>query len=64
MCGPESCREHGAVAAGYASRTRGGSVSIFGFRKAQMVTADDALPGRSTAMQVPVRHEVLGTRLR
>jgi peptide-methionine (S)-S-oxide reductase len=39
-------------------------VSIFGARKAQMVTADTALPGRSTAMTVPERHEVLGTSLR
>jgi peptide-methionine (S)-S-oxide reductase len=39
-------------------------VSIFGARKTQMVTADTALPGRSTAMRVPERHEVLGTALR
>jgi peptide-methionine (S)-S-oxide reductase len=39
-------------------------VSIFGARKAQMVTADTALPGRLTAMPVPERHEVLGTPLR
>jgi peptide-methionine (S)-S-oxide reductase len=39
-------------------------VSIFGARKTQMVTADTALPGRSTAMPVPERHEVLGTALR
>jgi peptide-methionine (S)-S-oxide reductase len=38
-------------------------VSIFGMRKAQMVTAQDALPGRSTAVRVPERHEVLGTPL-
>jgi peptide-methionine (S)-S-oxide reductase len=38
-------------------------VSIFGYRKAQMVTAEDALPGRQTAMRVPGRHEVLGTQL-
>jgi len=38
-------------------------VSIFGTRKAQMVTAQDALPGRDTAMPVPARHEVLGTPL-
>jgi peptide-methionine (S)-S-oxide reductase len=38
-------------------------VSIFGFRKTQMVTAEDALPGRATAMPVPARHEVLGTPL-
>jgi peptide-methionine (S)-S-oxide reductase len=38
-------------------------VSIFGYRKTQMVTADDALPGRQTAMRVPARHEVLGTQV-
>ena len=38
-------------------------MSIFGYRKAQMVTAEDALPGRQTAMRVPARHEVLGTQL-
>jgi peptide-methionine (S)-S-oxide reductase len=36
-------------------------VSIFGHRKAQMVTAQEALPGRETAMRVPSQHEVLGT---
>ena len=39
-------------------------MSIFGFRKTQMVTAEDALPGRATAISVPDRHEVLGTALR
>jgi peptide-methionine (S)-S-oxide reductase len=39
-------------------------VSIFGTRKAQMVTATEALPGRTTQMPVPDRHEVLGTPLR
>jgi peptide-methionine (S)-S-oxide reductase len=39
-------------------------VSIFGSRKTQMVSAADALPGRSAQMQVPERHEVLGTPLR
>jgi peptide-methionine (S)-S-oxide reductase len=38
-------------------------VSIFGYRKTQMATAADALPGRETAMRVPERHEVLGTPL-
>ena len=38
-------------------------MSIFGFRKTQMATAEDALPGRSIAMAVPARHEVLGTSL-
>jgi len=42
---------------------QGGSVSIFGFRKTQMVTAEDALPGRNTPMSVPARHEVLTTPL-
>jgi peptide-methionine (S)-S-oxide reductase len=39
-------------------------VSIFGTRKTQLVTAETALPGRSAAMPVPDRHEVLGTSLR
>jgi peptide-methionine (S)-S-oxide reductase len=39
-------------------------VSIFGMRKTQMVTPDTALSGRSTAMPVSERHEVLGTPLR
>ena len=38
-------------------------MSIFGFRKAQMVSADSALPGRSVKIPVPARHEVLGTPL-
>lgn len=38
-------------------------MSIFGFHKAQMVAAEDALPGRDAPMRVPVRHEVLGTPL-
>jgi peptide-methionine (S)-S-oxide reductase len=38
-------------------------VSIFGFRKTQMVSAEDALPGRSTPVPVPARHAVLGTPL-
>src|SRR5579862_4306545 len=32
---------------------------MFGFRKTQMVSAEDALPGRSTPMPVPALHEVL-----
>jgi peptide-methionine (S)-S-oxide reductase len=32
---------------------------MFGLRKTRMVTADEALPGRSAAMRVPARHEVL-----
>jgi peptide-methionine (S)-S-oxide reductase len=39
-------------------------VSIFGFRKSSMVTAEDALPGRAQSMPVPERHEVLGSTLR
>ena len=38
-------------------------MTIFGFRKTQMVSANEALPGRQTAMPVPARHEVLGTPL-
>ena len=38
-------------------------MSIFGFRKTQMVTAQDALPGRDTTMRVPDRHEVLDAPL-
>jgi len=36
-------------------------VSIFGFRKTQMVSAEDALPGRPESMPVPALHEVLHT---
>src|SRR5499427_4619448 len=32
-------------------------------KKTEMVTPEDALPGRDEAMQVPERHEVLGTPL-
>jgi peptide-methionine (S)-S-oxide reductase len=39
-------------------------MSIFGQHKTRMVTAQDALPGRSERMPVPERHEVLGTPLR
>ena len=38
-------------------------MSIFGSRKSQMVSPERALPGRSTPMPVPERHEVLGTTL-
>ena len=38
-------------------------MSIFGVRKTQMVSAEDALPGRDTPMPVPERHAVLGTPL-
>jgi peptide-methionine (S)-S-oxide reductase len=39
-------------------------VGIFGFRTAKLVTADEALPGRSEPMLVPDRHAVLGTPLK
>jgi len=39
-------------------------VSVFGFHKSRMITADDALPGRQDAMPVPGQHEVLGTSLK
>jgi peptide-methionine (S)-S-oxide reductase len=39
-------------------------VSIFGAHKTRMITAEDALPGRTTQLPVPERHEVLGTPLR
>jgi peptide-methionine (S)-S-oxide reductase len=38
-------------------------VGIFGFHKATMITADDALPGRDKAVAVPSAHAVLGTPL-
>ena len=39
-------------------------MSIFGFRKTQLVTPEQALPGRDASMRVPERHAVLGTPLR
>jgi peptide-methionine (S)-S-oxide reductase len=39
-------------------------VRIFGLHKSQLVSADEALPGRSEQMPVPERHAVLGTPLR
>jgi peptide-methionine (S)-S-oxide reductase len=39
-------------------------VSIFGPHKTRMVSAENALPGRSEQMPVPAQHEVLGTPLR
>ena len=39
-------------------------MGVFGFLKARMITADEALPGRSEQMPVAGRHEVLGTPLR
>jgi len=38
-------------------------VSIFGFGKTRMVTAEDALPGRPAKMPVPAQHAVLHTPL-
>ena len=39
------------------------TVAIFGSHKTRMITPEDALPGRSTPLPVPARHEVLGTPL-
>jgi peptide-methionine (S)-S-oxide reductase len=39
-------------------------VGIFGFHKTRMITADEALPGRTEPMPVPARHAVLGAPLR
>jgi len=39
-------------------------MSIFGFRKTQMVKPEEALAGRDTPMPVPELHAVLGTPLR
>jgi peptide-methionine (S)-S-oxide reductase len=38
-------------------------VSVFGFRKSQMITEHEALPGRSTPLKVSARHEVLDAPL-
>lgn len=38
-------------------------MSVFGFHKTRMVTADEALPGRAAPMPVPARHEVLDAPL-
>jgi peptide-methionine (S)-S-oxide reductase len=38
-------------------------VGVFGFHKTRMITAADALPGRSSAMPVPARHAVLDAPL-
>ena len=35
---------------------------MFGLRKLSMITKDDALPGRATAMPVPAAHFVSGAR--
>ena len=39
-------------------------MGLFGFHKTTMVTAEEALPGRSATMPVPDHHEVLGGPLR
>jgi len=39
-------------------------VGIFGFHKTRMITADEALPGRTSPMPVSGRHAVLGAPLR
>ena len=39
-------------------------MSVFGFPKSRMVSAEEALPGRSEPMPVPARHEVLDAPLR
>jgi peptide-methionine (S)-S-oxide reductase len=39
-------------------------MGLFSFHKTGMITADQALRGRSTQMPVPAKHEVLGTSLR
>ena len=38
-------------------------MGVFGFHKTRMITAEDALPGRTTPMPVPARHAVLGAPL-
>jgi peptide-methionine (S)-S-oxide reductase len=38
-------------------------MSIFGSRKTQIVAAEQALPGRTTPLRVPERHEVLDSTL-
>jgi peptide-methionine (S)-S-oxide reductase len=38
-------------------------VGIFGSRKSQMTTAEEALPGRQTPVPVPAKHAALGTPL-
>jgi peptide-methionine (S)-S-oxide reductase len=39
-------------------------VGVFGFHKTRMITAADALPGRTAPMPVPARHTVLDAPLR
>jgi peptide-methionine (S)-S-oxide reductase len=38
-------------------------VGVFGFHKTRMITAEDALPGRTAPMPVPARHAVLDAPL-
>jgi peptide-methionine (S)-S-oxide reductase len=38
-------------------------VGVFGFHKTRMITADEALPGRTSAMPVAARHAVLDAPL-
>ena len=38
-------------------------MGVFGFHKARMITAEDALPGRTSAMPVAARHAVLDAPL-
>ncbi|MBV9444488.1 MAG: peptide-methionine (S)-S-oxide reductase MsrA [Streptosporangiaceae bacterium] len=38
-------------------------MSIFGSRKTQRITAEQALPGREAGIAVPLNHEVLGSSL-
>ena len=38
-------------------------MGVFGFHKTRMITAEDALPGRTSAMPVPARHAVLDAPL-
>jgi len=40
------------------------AVALFGSHKTQMISAEEALPGRPTPMPVPARHEVLDAPLR
>jgi peptide-methionine (S)-S-oxide reductase len=43
--------------------SREANVGIFGFHKTQLIAPDKALPGRTTPLAVPARHEVLDTPL-
>ena len=38
-------------------------MGVFGFHKTRMITAEDALPGRTAPMRVPARHAVLDAPL-